>query len=185
MNRQIRQLLHDDFTPPTYTGGAGASTLHEKAFAKNMPEVTGYLFHDSTLFTLNNVLGPEFADDGERIDKPLHYAFPQQTEPVATEGDSTRVYHESLSSSVKTAWRTFPRIVETNQTGPMRQTSFTGTVDCQFTYGSSAVCIGELKKPGTITANWSDPTASTTTKSRLGKELRGYASSQLKARRLC
>ena len=185
MNRQIRDLLHDDFTSPTPTGGAQPSTLHEKAFARNMAEVTGYFFHDSTLVTLDNVLGPEFADDEERIDKPLHYAFPHQTESVTSEGDATRVYHEYLSSPVKTAWRTFPRIVETNQRGPMRKTSFTGTVDCQFTYGSSAVLVGELKKPGTITANWSDPTASTTTKSRLGKELRGYASPQLKARCPC
>ena len=79
-----------------------------------MAKVTGYFFHDSTLVTLDNVLGPEFADDEERIDKPLHYAFPHQTESVTSEGDATRVYHEYLSGPVKTAWRTFPRIVETN-----------------------------------------------------------------------
>lgn len=185
MSRQIRNLLYDDFTPATYNGEAQSSTLHEKAFARNMAEVTGYFFRDTNMATLDTVLGPEFADDEERIDKPLPFTFPDQPEYVTSEGDSTRMYHEYLSSPVKTAWRSFPRIIEANQAGPMGQTSFTGTVDCRFTYGSSTLLIGELKKPGTITSNWSDPSKTNTTKSRLGKELRGYTSSQLKARRAC
>jgi hypothetical protein len=86
-----------------------------------------------------------------------------------------------ISSPVKTAWRSFPRNFERNQIGPVGNTSFSGTVDCRFEHGTSCILVGELKKPGIITPDWFNPNATSTNKSRLGKELRGYVPGPLNA----
>lgn len=173
MASTIRELIDDDFATPTFVGNPQSSTLHEKSFTSNMSEVIGYLWHNSDLTTLDDVFGEEEGDDEARLDQPSMYAFPNQYEGVSSEGDITRVWHEMVSSPVKTAWRSFPRVSERNQVGPIGTTAFTGTVDCRFEYNGHCIAIGELKKPGTITSNWSNPNATSTNKSRLGKELRG------------
>ncbi|KAF2197077.1 hypothetical protein GQ43DRAFT_356632, partial [Delitschia confertaspora ATCC 74209] len=116
----------------------------------------------------------EWKDDEHRLGGALLYAFPNQPENISSEGDVTRVYHQQISSPVRAAW-TYPRIFERNQVGPMGNTSFSGTVDCSFTYGNSCILIGELKSSGTVGLQWTDSNKSSTNKSRLGKELRGYA----------
>jgi hypothetical protein len=173
-SRDIRDLLDEDFTSPVNVRNNEPSTLGEKAWARDLRPVNGYFLHNTEIDTLDRVLGDEGDDDGQRIDQRLLYAFPNLSEYISSEGDVTRVYHQQISGPVMAAWTSYPRVFERNQVGPVGNTSFSGTVDCRFTYGTSCLLIGELKAPGIITPNWNTPNVTTTTKTRLGKELRGY-----------
>jgi hypothetical protein len=183
--RSIRDLLDDDFQLPINVRGTGSSTLSEKPWTRDFHRVRAYSFYDNEINTLDTVLGDEWDDDEVRIDQPLLYAFPNQPQYISSEGDVTRVYHQQISGPVMAAWTSYPRIIERNQVGPLGSTSFSGTVDCCFTYANCCLLIGELKVPGTITEDWNDLNTVSTTKARLGKELRGYVLTLLKVLDIC
>jgi hypothetical protein len=67
-----------------------------------------------------------------------------------------------------------------NQVGPQGHTTFSGTVDCRYDFRHTSILVGELKKPGRITADWMQPHTVSTNKTNLGKELRGYVTAMLK-----
>ncbi|KAF2022824.1 hypothetical protein EK21DRAFT_95415 [Setomelanomma holmii] len=168
----IRQFLAQHFTAPLVSGDVQPSTLSSKHFTNGMSDVIGYSWHGASTATLDNVL-EDAGDDRTRIDQAQNYRFPNLLQLMASEGDVERVFFECVSGPVLTAFTSYPQVTQRNQIGPQGNTSFTGTVDCRFDYANSTVLIGELKKPGTITPDWSNPTATSTNKRRLGKELRG------------
>jgi hypothetical protein len=169
---RIEDLLRRDFPPP-YRLTQHNTTTSDKAWTHAFNPVSNAILQSNALDTFDREM-PILSDDRIRLRTTLQGTFYDSQQVMSSEGDVTRIFDQLVSGPVMTAWQNTPRIFERDEVGPMQQTQFAGTIDKAFTYNGHCAAIGERKRPGIITTDWSNNDQDSTNKQRLGRELRGY-----------
>ncbi|KAK0738672.1 hypothetical protein B0T18DRAFT_433440 [Schizothecium vesticola] len=123
------------------------------------------------------LLGPEDELEQYSLDMSTH-PLNSRREVIGTEGDVVRVGNRIFGPVLRLLNINGPAVVQRSESGPLGTTPIRQTVDFTFGLGDRCLAIGEFKKPWTIDpVAWTTPrrAAPNANRSRLGKELRGYA----------
>ncbi len=172
----VRHLINLNIGPISYSElpGEAPPTLSQKAWAKDHPKVHGYTYHPGTSSDGSSLrgFGPEEPADRVRLDDTMVNPVENIPEDVRSEGDVRRLFHRSISSTMRRAFANHPRLREHSETGPLGHTTASVTVDEWMAYGNHCVVIGKLKRVGILNPrDWKEDLP-TSIKNRLGPELR-------------
>ncbi|KNG44559.1 hypothetical protein DDE82_009117 [Stemphylium lycopersici] len=166
-------FLEQDIVAPLLVPNTTAKTS-VKPWAQAFNDLGNLTLHPSTKHAFDNVFGPMSLDDTNRIAQVVAQAPPPSTaEFVKNEADAVRLFHKQVSGVVMSYFTSIPLVMELDQSGPLGNTSFSGSVDTQFFHSRTKglLAIGEHKTPGVIRPEWS-PARQTSETQDLGRELR-------------
>lgn len=152
--------------------GAGRPTLTQKPWARDYHEIQNLQYYlNPTEDDIDQVFGPEDALDAYLLNRevsPLNVT----TELLQTEGDSVRTFYTKVAEPIQLAFQ--PVVALRSESGPLGPTDVNQTIDFTWGYRNHCLIIGELKRHGIIDVDrWTGVAGQNTTRTWLGKELRG------------